>query len=93
MRVVVEHKDTGCHYLLLGSGLGATESALPSAYWGSMPPQVRRQDRYELAVCSRDGEVHWIQSSELRVVTVDGIAVKDIPDIAPHPQSGSISDR
>ncbi|MEM7478323.1 MAG: hypothetical protein AAF483_25350 [Planctomycetota bacterium] len=64
-------------YVLLGVGYGMAESALQSH--GLLERPIRRESEAELvAVADRKGEIKWIPSIRLRVVSVDGKTCEEL---------------
>jgi len=72
MAVVVEHKETREHYILLGAGLGAYKATRPSVFFGSLLPTEESGKITMLAVCNAQGQIGWIHSEEIEVVDIDG---------------------
>ena len=74
MTTLVEHKEIGARYVLLGAGFGAYQSAYPGPFLGALSPTVESGQRSVLAVCNAAGEVLWFEADDLRVVSVDGVS-------------------
>lgn len=72
MAVIVEHNETGERFVLVGSGLGMTASARPSLFFGDLLPTEEESTTVACAVCDSEGQIRWIRSASLTVVTIDG---------------------
>ena len=87
MAIIVKHRPSGDHYLLVGTGVG-TDQVLPSSRllknW--LPATV--------AVCDRQGEIVWLPATEVVVIEVDGTSPADLlpePEIPPPPPEPAVS--
>lgn len=77
MATIVEHKETGKRYIVMGTGFGVYKSARNNAFfqWAVM----EEEDNYHLvAVCDRKGNIKWFYSEDLVVVEVDGGKPSDL---------------
>ncbi len=77
MATIVEHKETGKRYIVMGTGFGIYKSARNNAFfqWAV----VEEEDNYHLvAVCDRKGNIKWFYSEDLVVVEVDGGKPSDL---------------
>jgi len=79
MKIIVKDIENNKKYVLIGSGYGAyrpTDSGffgdnlIPHDEEGNVVPTV--------AVCDNSGEIMWIESSKLKVVEIDDIAIEKI---------------
>ena len=76
MATIVRDDPQIQEYVLLGVGYGMAESAVPSI---SFERPVRRESEAELvAVANRKGEIEWIPSIRLQVVSVDGKSCEEL---------------
>lgn len=74
MATVVAHRSTGHRYILVGAGFGMYKSSRPGILFGNLDPQEQSGSASLLAVCDGAGQIGWIASHELVVVSVDGRA-------------------
>ena len=72
MGIIVEHKDAGKKYILLGTGFGAFKASRPSVFFGDWLPKEESGELTMVAVCDDQGQIGWIRSEELTVVQVEG---------------------
>lgn len=72
MATIVKHKQTGKRYCLLGTGFGASQSAKPNAFFGNLLADVDEAEFTMVCVCNSNGEIVWLPSAQLTVVSVDG---------------------
>ncbi len=72
MAIIVEHKDSGKKYILLGTGFGAFKASRPSVFFGDWLPKEESGELTMVAVCDNQGQIGWISSEELTVVEVEG---------------------
>lgn len=74
MATVVVHKPTGKRFVIVGSGYGAWATSAPNAWMGNLAPDEHSEHCTLFAVCDEAGEIGWLKSEELQVLTVDGKA-------------------
>jgi hypothetical protein len=79
MATILKHVDTGERYVLIGAGFGAYKSARPSLF-GSLLPKEESGNITVVAVCNNEGLIHWIHSSKLIVVEIDGKPLSNFID-------------
>ena len=72
MSIIVVHRSTGQRYVLIGTGVAATESATPGAFLGDISPDVVSRVYERVALCDGDGNIMWADSREFSVAEVDG---------------------
>ncbi|MFK7972287.1 MAG: hypothetical protein AB8F95_18095 [Bacteroidia bacterium] len=77
MAIIVKHRKTGAKALLIGAGFGAHASARPDFIWGDWSPRKESGTVRTVAICGKNGVVRWVNSSEIIVVEIDGMAVSD----------------
>lgn len=77
MAIIVEHARTGEHYILLGSGFGAYQSLKSTHTFGDIIPEVDKGKYAMLCVSDRKGTVGWLDSTEVKVVSVDGKGLEE----------------
>ena len=81
MHVIVEHYLTEKRYVLLDTAYGRM-----APHPSGSPFAMGEPETYELlAVCDPDGEIMWLRSDVLRVVSVDGKTPKEL--LAPDAQT------
>ena len=71
MAVIVLHRETGLRFVLIGTGYGMYKSSMPGVV-GHLTPIEDRGEKGLVAVCDSKGTIHWCDSQDLRVVSVDG---------------------
>ena len=76
MAVIVRYEPTGVKYFLIGTGHGAYASAV-----GSRLMRSEKQGAVSVVVvCDGDGKLHWVDSDDITVLSVDGRAPSDLED-------------
>lgn len=80
MAIIVEHKTTKEKYYLLGTGLGMYKAISPSFFGGMMFPREEEGCVQSIGVCDGKGEIFFIDSNALRVVSIDGNILEEIQD-------------
>lgn len=78
MATIVRHTETGKRYVLLGSGFGAFQSKKPSWFLGNLVADTDEGQYALVCVCSSQGAIGWLESSEVTVESVDGQSVCEI---------------
>ncbi len=76
--IVVVHKNTDKHYILVGTGYSFFKDSRPSFLGGTLFPHEEEGELMCAAVCDEHGVISWIQTDELEVLEVDGIRVGEI---------------
>ena len=74
MMVKVIHKQTNEVYYLLGTGYGMYKSQ-GAAGW--FTPLKQEGETYLVAITDQFGEIHFVSSEEIQVISIDGVPVKD----------------
>ena len=77
MATIVKHVKTGQRYLLLGSGFGAYQSKKPNWFWGDLMADLEEGQYAMVCVCDQAGRIGWLESSQVAVESVDGMAVSE----------------
>ena len=72
MATVVVHSGTGKKYVLVGAGFGAFQSKKPNWLLGDLVADTTEGQHTMACVCDRNGDVRWVDSAFLTVVSVDG---------------------
>ena len=72
--ITVVNKESGKKYLFLGTGYGMWKTATASVLFGDWAPNKEDEDVPAVAVMDRDGDILWFHSTELRVVTINGMS-------------------
>lgn len=80
LATIVEDKVTHKKYFLLGAGLGVYKMGRPSFLGGNLVPHEESGELHVLAVCDNKGEVLFIESDQLRVVSIDDIPLDALKD-------------
>jgi hypothetical protein len=72
MATIVVHRPSGHRYVLIGSGYGAWATSTPGVFFGNLAPREQGNQATLIAVTGVNGEIGWVPSNELLVVSVDG---------------------
>ncbi|MEM7271762.1 MAG: hypothetical protein AAF962_08550 [Actinomycetota bacterium] len=72
MATIVEEVTSGNRYVLLGAGFGAYNAVSPHVLLGSLAPNREKGEYTMICVCDAYGQVGWLYSESVRVVSVDG---------------------
>ena len=72
MAIVVTHKEYEGQFILVGAGYGAVKATRPSLFFGNLAPTEETGEHSLVLLCRDDGRVGWVDSSGVRVVSVDG---------------------
>lgn len=78
MAIIVLHKDSGKYYVLLGTGYSFFKDSRPSFFGGVLLPHEEEGETMCAAVCDDQGVINWIQTSEIEVIEVNGIKIKEV---------------
>ncbi len=78
MAVVVRHRQSGDEFILLGAGFGAYKAMRPSFFLGNIAPREEGGELPVALVCDSGGEVRWVRSENLEVLSVDGMKPSEI---------------
>ncbi len=78
MSTIVAHKETGRHYLLIGTGYSFFKDSRPSFFGGVLFPHEDEGEAMCAAICDEKGAIIWVQTSEIEVIEVNGVKVKEI---------------
>ncbi len=86
MATVLVHRTTQARFVLLGAGFGMYKSSTPGMFLGDLDPQVKSGSASLLAVCDAHGQIGWVRSTDVAVVSVDGHAPHEylMPPASPH---------
>ena len=80
MAIIVRYFKNGSDYILLGAGFGAFMSSRPSALLGNLAPADDSGTMQMVAVCDYEGQIAWIPSDLLEVVSIDGRTPDEVLD-------------
>lgn len=78
MSTIVVHKETGRHYLLIGTGYSFFKDSRPNFFGGVLFPHEDEGEAMCAAICDEKGAITWVQTSEIEVIEVNGVKVKEI---------------
>ena len=78
MAMIVKHKSSNGHFVLVGVGFGAYSSARPGAFFGDWLPAEKSGEITMAAVAFPDGRILWCDTKELELVSIDGQSVRDV---------------
>jgi len=86
MATIVRRKDTDEIFLLLGAGLGAYAGGRVEWLYGTLDAESDSTVISVVAVSTPSGEIRWVPSDELIVVSIDGRAPSElIAETPPRP--------
>lgn len=74
MATIIEHRETGKQYVLLGTGFGLYESKKPHWLLGDVGSEINNGRVEAVFCCDGNGKVEWFPAKQIRVVSVDGQA-------------------
>ena len=72
MATILRHTRTNKEYVLVGTGLGMFQSTKPHWFLGNLAKEVDDGVHSCVAVADASGSVHWFDSQDMAVVSVDG---------------------
>ena len=72
MATIVESSVTGVRYVVVGSGFGMSQQTDPHWLLGNAAPVTNKGTESVICVADEDGRIGWLESSVLRVVSIDG---------------------
>ncbi len=78
MVIIVKHEEMGIEYLLVGTGYSFYKDSIPSPLGGSFFPDVEEGETKMVAVCDAQGEISWLPSDAVKVISIDGVMVSQI---------------
>lgn len=78
MATIIKNINNGEKYFLVGTGFGAYKATRPSFFGGNLFPVEDEDTITVVAICDGNGKIHWIQSSEIEVVSIDGVHLSEI---------------
>ncbi len=78
MATIVRHTDTGKQYVLLGAGFGMFQSKKPNWLFGDLVADVEGDECALVCVCNSAGQIGWLDSKDVNVVSVDGKPVVEL---------------
>ena len=78
MASIVKHKKSEKHFLLIGTGYGAFQSARPGMFFGDLLPTQSEGVTTMVALGFPNGKILWCDSREVELVSVDGKSPSEI---------------
>ena len=78
MAVIVVHKVTGDHYVLVGTGYSYFKDSRPSFLGGALFPHEEEGELKCAAVSDEYGVISWVQTNELQVFEIDGVRIGEM---------------
>ncbi len=78
MATIVRSKRNRKKYILLGAGFGAYESKKGNWLLGDLSADTNKGTIELLCVSDSKGNINWIYSSDLIVVSINGVKPEDI---------------
>ncbi len=88
MATIVKKNDTGERFVLLGAGLGAVAGGRVEWLYGALDGEDDSTLISVVAVSTPQGDIRWIPSDELTVVSIDGRSPAGLIDDDPPAISG-----
>ena len=85
MTTIARHRESGSHYLVLGGGYGA-QATTTTGWFGF--ENLKADQMPMVLVANQAGDIGWLQSSVLELVSIDGVS----PARALQPQDRPRSD-
>ena len=79
MPIIVEHKETGDFFVLIGSGFGAFQSAVRDVF--NMSVDRKHGTHAMVCVCDRNGNIGWLRSEKIKVINVHGTDISELHDL------------
>ncbi|MCM8535943.1 MAG: hypothetical protein NE334_08405 [Lentisphaeraceae bacterium] len=79
MATIVKHIETGKNLILIGCGFGAFKAGYSNS--SGFLLTTTKTDSGELpmlALAFPNGEIHWCESKDVEVISIDGQSPKDI---------------
>ncbi|HBE68773.1 MAG TPA: hypothetical protein DDW52_11560 [Planctomycetaceae bacterium] len=73
-------KKNGQIYLFLGVGFGAYKAMAAGNFLQSFSPIEESDDVGMVALCDRDGNIGWVDYSEVEIIEIDGRHPSDFLD-------------
>ena len=77
MTTIVTDIEKGGRYLLLGGGYASDRIERPHIIFGQMAPNVDENQHSLVLVANEQGRIGWVQVSQLRVISVDGMSPEE----------------
>ena len=76
MATIVRDTTKNKFYVLVGAGYGSAKTAMNNPLF---PSRIATSSETEMvAVANPDGEISWLPSYQLAVVSVDGVSCKEL---------------
>lgn len=78
MATIIIHKESGKHYALIGTGYSYYKDSLPSFFGGVLRPNEEEGESMSAAISDEHGVISWVQTSEIKVVEINGVKIGEI---------------
>ena len=78
MATIVIHTPTGRRYVLIGAGFGAFQSKKPNWLLGDLMADTTEGQLAMTCVCDKSGDLRWVESAQLTVISVDGVSPTEL---------------
>lgn len=78
MATIVLHKESGKHYVLIGTGYSFYKDSIPSFFGGVLLPNEEEGESMSAAISDEQGVISWVQTSEIEVVEINGVQIGEI---------------
>jgi len=78
MATIVIHYATNQKFVLVGAGFGAFQSKKPNWLMGNLMSDTSEGQYAMSCVCDQHGDIGWVESSQLTVVSVDGVSPSEL---------------
>ena len=78
MATIVLHKESGKHYVLVGTGYSFYKDSIPSFFGGVLLPNEEEGESMSAAISDEHGAISWVQTSEIKVVEINGVEIGEV---------------
>jgi len=78
MATIVRHHERETDYILVGAGFGSFMAKIGNPIFGDLAPGTHSGYNTMALVCDADGEVCWVDTLHISVISIDGVAPGDV---------------
>ena len=78
MAIMVRNIKTNARFAMLGSGFGAYQSKKPNWFFGDLMADTDEGQYAMICVCTAEGKIGWLDSSDVVVESIDGQPVESV---------------
>ena len=76
MAVIVENRESGERYVLVGTGFGAYRATKPNWFFGNLMADEQSGELSVVAVCNAGGNIGWFQSESVHGLLGGSVKVR-----------------